>query len=702
MSLLYQSIAYLKGVGEQKAELLKQELNICTCMDLLDHIPIRYLDKRHILSVQQLYQGRQEGEEVQVLGTLIHIRRLNNKRAVAQIQSRDSPYLLHLQWFQITPWVYQRLQIGQPYLVFGKLSFFKQNAQIHHPEMERYQSDRTAPPLIPIYASSEKLKVRGLGNRQLGALSARILQQLTPGDLSENIPDYILRKEGFPDRRTAYRQIHYPDSLELLEEARSRFKFEDFFFTQIRLLSAKIKHHTESRGIPLPLSGEGLVARFVKENLPFTLTKAQRRVLSEIVKDLKSGRQMQRMLQGDVGSGKTIVALLSMLIAIENGYQSALIAPTEVLAQQHFSSLQQLLRPQALNMALLSGSTTKKNKEQTALCLEKGLIQILIGTHAVLEPYVTFKNLALCVIDEQHKFGVAQRAKLWEKSTPPPHMLLMSATPIPRTLAMSLYADLDLSIIDELPPGRQSIDTSLYRESQRTQIVLFLKNQITQGRQVYIIYPLIEESETLAYQNLSAGYERLRLHFPEDKYTISIVHGKQKNEEKNANMHAFVTGKAQIMVATTVIEVGINVPNATVMLIENAERFGLSQLHQLRGRIGRGSEKSYCLLMCSGHLSDTAQQRLQIMCQYGDGFTIAEKDLDLRGPGDMESTQQSGALNFRVANLSEDKDSLILAQQWATRIAEEDHRLLLPQHQPVNKYLNEEKNRHKSFWRTIS
>ncbi len=580
---------------------------------------------------------------------------------------------IELVWFQGINWIQKAIHTGHQYLVFGKLTFFMGHPQIAHPEIENFSSQKTDSKhyLEPVYPSTEKLKTKGLNGRAIGKLTYALLQILTEKDLPENLPDPIIKQYKFISHFSACRQIHFPATEKHYQHAVRRLKFEELFFAQLRLGLIKSTRHRFSKGLVFGQVG-ALFNTFYNKYLPFELTNAQKRALKEIRKDAGSGKQMNRLLQGDVGSGKTIVALMLMLIAADNGFQSVLMAPTEILAQQHFNSITELLKDMPVCVKMLTGSSKGKERKEVLKLCEDGSLNILIGTHAVIEDNVVFKNLGFAVIDEQHKFGVAQRAQLWKKNTIPPHVLVMTATPIPRTLALTAYGDLDYSVIDELPPGRQPVQTLHRPESARPQVMDFIKEEIKKGRQVYIVYPLIEESSKLDYENLMKGFEEVKSFFPEPKYWISMVHGKQRAAQKETNMQRFVKADTQIMVSTTVIEVGVNVPNASVMVIESAEKFGLSQLHQLRGRVGRGAEKSFCILLTGPKISNDARERLKIMTVTNDGFKIAEKDLEIRGPGDIEGTRQSGLLNFKLANIVHDKVMLEAARNAAEAILDKD------------------------------
>jgi ATP-dependent DNA helicase RecG len=679
--------------------MLKKELNIFTFKDLLEFYPFRHVDKTKIDKIGSLTPAV---EYAQVAGRLNHYEMVGEKRGkrlVAYLQ--DDTGEIELTWFQGANWIQKTLTIGQHYLVFGKISFFMGNVQIIHPEMEVLTQEKSGGSkfLEPIYPSTEKLKARGLSGRAIGKLSFALLQQLSSKELPENLPAAIIQQYRFIPRLEVINNIHFPVSEESYKQALRRLKFEEFFIAQVRLALLRSERHRFSKGISFEKVGE-LFNTFYSDHLPFALTGAQKRVLKEIRKDTGSGRQMNRLLQGDVGSGKTIVALLSMLIAADNGFQSCMMAPTEILATQHFNSVSQLLKEIPVTVRLLTGSTSTKERKEILKATEEGNVQILIGTHALIESKVQFKNLGFAVVDEQHKFGVAQRAQLWEKNTIPPHMLVMTATPIPRTLALTAYGDLDYSVIDELPPGRQPITTVHRTENKRPQVMDFVKNEIAKGRQAYFVYPLIEESSKLDYENLMKGYEEVKSFFPEPAYWISMVHGKQPAAQKETNMQRFVKGETQILVGTTVIEVGVNVPNASVMVIESTEKFGLSQLHQLRGRVGRGSEQSFCILLTGNKLTNEARERIKVVCATNDGFAIAEKDLEIRGPGDIEGTRQSGELNFKLASIVQDRNILDAAKHTASAILDIDPDLSTAENLPLKNYLLAQNG--KTIWSKIS
>jgi len=698
-AILASPIEYLKGVGPQRAELLKKELNIFTFRDLLEHFPYRHIDKTKVNLIQEITPAM---EFVQVAVKLIRLDVVGEgrgKRLVAQV--KDATGSMELVWFQGINWIQKTLLPDQSYLVYGRLSFFQQTPQIVHPETEPWAPEKKEGRefLEPVYPTTEKLKARSLGGRQIAKLTQVLLGQLHEKDIPENLPDTVISKLKLMGRYQAFRQVHFPTTAAQYKEAVKRLKLEELFLAQLRMNLLRSRRHRFSKGVVFDKVGDQFNT-FYKEYLPFELTGAQKRVLREIRTDTGSGKQMNRLLQGDVGSGKTIVALLTMLLAIDNGYQACLMAPTEILAKQHFATISSLLKEMPVEVELLTGSTKTAARKKIAKKLSEGTLEILIGTHAVIEEVVQFQRLGMVIIDEQHRFGVAQRARLWEKAEIPPHVLVMTATPIPRTLAMTAYGDLDYSVIDELPPGRQPITTVHRYETQRSQVMSFLRAEIDKGRQVYIIFPLIEESDKLDYENLMRGYETVKGYFPEPKYWISMVHGKQPAEQKEQNMQRFVVGDTQIMVSTTVIEVGVNVPNASVMVIESSEKFGLSQLHQLRGRVGRGAEKSYCILLSGSKLGNDARERIKILTSTNNGFEIAEKDLELRGPGDIEGTRQSGMLNFKLANIVEDRPLVEAARLLVAELLEEDPELVSADNLRLKSFLFQQKG--KMAWSKIS
>ena len=679
--------------------MLKRELQIFTFEDLLNHFPLRHLDRT---SIQLIGQINPVMDHVQVRGVVISMETLGERRAKRLVvYLRDKTGIIELIWFQGITWVEKLITVGQEYLAFGKLGFFLGKPQLNHPEIESVKETNAAGKsyLEPIYPVTEKLKVRGLNGRAIGKLMEQLFLVLEEKEVTEFMPISLLQKHNYISRYKAYLHLHFPPTLSHHQVALERMKYEELFVAQMRLGMLRSTRHRFSRGITFAQVGETFNT-FYHEHLPFELTNAQKRVLKEIRQDTGTGRQMNRLLQGDVGSGKTIVALMSMLIAVDNGFQSCIMAPTEILARQHAEQFAILLAPLGIEVGLLTGSTKTAERRTILAGIEQGTMKIVVGTHALIEDAVRFKNLGLAVIDEQHKFGVAQRAKLWEKNNIPPHVLVMTATPIPRTLAMTAYGDLDYSVIDELPPGRTPITTVHRLDDARPQVMDFIKSEIKLGRQIYFIFPLIEESEKLQYEDLMRGYENIKSWFPEPQYWISMVHGRMNGDQKGVNMKRFVERETQIMVATTVIEVGVNVPNASVMVIESAEKFGLSQLHQLRGRVGRGSEKSYCILLSGSQVGKDAKDRLKVMCSTNDGFKIAEKDLELRGPGDIQGTRQSGALDFKLANIVDDRALLEIARNEVEQLLSADPELSLPEHQPLSVHLKQKRGGH--AWAKIS
>ncbi len=666
---------------------------------MLEHFPNRHIDKTKI---NQVIDITAQTEYIQLAGKIISAEIIGEKRSrrfVAEL--KDSSGVIELVWFQSINWVQKMIQLGNEYLVYGRVSFFQGTPQMSHPETELFSREKTETKnfLEPVYPGTEKLKLRGLGGRQTAKLTYALFSMLRETDIPENLPAPVIEQLKLMPRHIAYRQIHFPSSEKTYEQALQRLKFEEFFIAQVRMNMAKTERHRFSKGNTFTQVGE-LFNSFYKNHLPFELTGAQKRVLKEIRHDTAQGKQMNRLLQGDVGSGKTIVALLCMLLAADNGFQSCLLAPTEILATQHYNSLKELLKDMPVSVELLTGSTKKAARNKLLAALASGELNILIGTHAVIEDAVQFQNLGLVIVDEQHRFGVEQRAKMWQKAIVPPHILVMTATPIPRTLAMTAYGDLDYSVIDELPPGRKPITTAHRYEYDRTKVLDFIKSEIEKGRQAYIIFPLIEESEKLDFENLMRGYDNVKAFFPEPKYWISMVHGQQKPDVKNTNMDRFVKADTQIMVSTTVIEVGVNVPNASVMVIESAEKFGLSQLHQLRGRVGRGAEQSFCILLTGLKPTKVSRERIKIMCATNDGFKIAEKDLELRGPGDIEGIRQSGALNFKLASIVEDRQLLQVSKEMAERVLDKDPDLNSAENLQLKDFLQTKKG--KTAWSKIS
>jgi ATP-dependent DNA helicase RecG len=698
-NFLQTPIDYLKGVGPNRADLLRKELGIDTFQDLINLFPNRYIDRTKYYKINQLQRN---SSEVQVVGEIIDIREVAQKRGKRLVaRFKDDTGAMELVWFRGQKWIRESLKLNKPYVIFGKTNWFNGLFSMPHPEMEfleeHEQSLRTA--LQAVYPSTEKLSNKGITNRVVN----KMIQQLfldSKGEFSETLSTKILQELKLISKKNALFNVHFPKNQELLSKAQYRLKFEELFYIQLQLILKNLIHKSKIKGYPFTQVGN-YFNTFFKDHLPFNLTNAQKQVLKEIRHDLGSNAQMNRLLQGDVGSGKTIVALMSMLIALDNGFQSCFMAPTEILSVQHYNGLLEYCNKLSISIKLLTGSTKTLERRKIHESLENGELQILIGTHALLEDKVKFKNLGLAIIDEQHRFGVAQRSKLWKKNTSPPHILVMTATPIPRTLAMSVYGDLDISIIDELPPGRKSIKTVHRYDKNRLNVFRFIRDEIAKGRQIYIVYPLIQESSTMDYKDLMDGYESIVRDFPLPDYQISIVHGKMKPADKDYEMQRFIKGETQIMVATTVIEVGVDVPNASVMIVESAERFGLSQLHQLRGRVGRGAEQSYCILMTSYKLSNDSKTRLETMVRTNDGFEIAEVDLRLRGPGDIMGTQQSGVLNLKIADIIKDKGILQQARYYAKETLKNDPSLTEPTNKDIlNTY--KQLSKYKNIWNYIS
>ena len=672
---LHTKLTYLKGIGPVKATLLQKELGIITIADLVNHFPFRYIDRTQFYKIKDLQATK---SEMQLVGKITNVQEVGSKRGSRlEATFTDDTGSLKLIWFKGAKWIKQSLQIQVPYVIFGRINKFGNDFTMPHPEMELLldykNSLRTA--LQPVYSSTEILLKRGVSNRVLQ--KAMINLFLDYKELfTETLSTEIVEQFDLMSKKEALFQIHFPKNQKLLLQAQNRLKFEELFYVQLQLLRNNLISKKQIKGYPFEKVGN-YFNEFYHNKLPFELTNAQKKVVKEIRKDLGSVAQMNRLLQGDVGSGKTIVAVLAALIALDNNFQVALMAPTEILANQHFTAISELVSGMHIMVSLLTGSVKIKARRVIHEHLENGKLHILIGTHALIEDKVKFKNLGLVIIDEQHRFGVAQRAKMWQKNDLPPHILVMTATPIPRTLAMSVYGDLDISIIDELPPGRKEIKTVLRFDKNRLSVFQFIREEIAKGRQVYIVYPLIEESENFDYKDLMDGYESIVREFPRPKYQVSILHGKMKPADKDYEMQQFAKGNTQILVATTVIEVGVNVPNASVMIIESSEKFGLSQLHQLRGRVGRGADQSYCILMASHKLSTNAKTRLNTMVATSDGFEIAEVDLKLRGPGNLMGTQQSGVLNLKIADIIKDNKLLLISRECAQVLLKEDPNLTL-------------------------
>lgn len=677
-------IEYLKGVGPERASILKTELGIYHFEDLLNYYPYRYIDRSQFTAIRDIYDAN---TYIQITGKFIRLEEIGQKRGRRLVgYFRDETGIIEVVWFNSIKWVKDFIKLQEAYVLFGKPSVFNGKFNFTHPELETLASYKAQgeQSYKALYNTTEKMKKKGLDSNAMLKLVQQLLITIKKQDVVEFLPPYLLELYRLDDRYTALVNIHQPLSMGHQQSAIRRLKFEELFVLQLQLVRLRLLR-TKEQGILFPEVGESF-DEFYHNHLPFELTGAQKRVLKEIRRDTLAGAQMNRLLQGDVGSGKTMVALLSMLLAVGNGYQAALMAPTEILAQQHFQGISELLESMNISVEILTGSVKGKKRKEVLERLAEGEIQILIGTHALIEPTVQFKNLGIVVIDEQHRFGVQQRAKLREKSVIPPHILVMTATPIPRSLAMVFYGDLDYSVIDELPPGRKPVTTIHKTDAQRLAVYGFMRQEIAKGRQVYVVYPLIEESEKSDLASLMEGYESLIQIFPRPEYQISVVHGKMKPDMKDAEMQRFVKHETHIMVATTVIEVGVNVPNASVMVIENAERFGLSQLHQLRGRVGRGAEQSYCILMTGQKLSNDSKVRIQTMCTTHDGFKVSEVDLDLRGPGDIEGTQQSGDIKLKISNLATDRHILEEARKAAVRLLEEDPDLSDARHQGLKYY----------------
>tara|TARA_A100001011_G_C14322323_1_gene851458 strand:+ start:16755 stop:18854 length:2100 start_codon:yes stop_codon:yes gene_type:complete len=680
------SIEYLKGVGPERARLLKEEVKIKTVDDLLHFFPNRYIDRSQFYNINELPQNN---SEVQIKGKITEIEILTQKRGKRMVAHfEDKSGKMELIWFRGYKWIRENLKLNQSYIIFGRINWFKGFPSMPHPEMElevHFKKSIKAS-FYPVYPSTEKLIRSGISQRVIQKLVLNLIE-MGGNIFSETLPKYILDYYRLLKKSDALKEIHFPTSQKKLSQAQMRLKFEELTYIQLQLILKNLERKRKIKGFLFSEIGS-LLNNFYNHELPYQLTSAQKRVIREIREDMGSGRQMNRLLQGDVGSGKTIVALFAILIAIENNYQTCFVAPTEILAQQHFASLQELLSNNSVNLKILTGSTKVKDRKIINQELENGKLSILIGTHAVFEENVIFKNLGLAIIDEQHRFGVAQRAKLWSKNSIPPHILVMTATPIPRTLAMSLYGDLDISLIDEMPPGRKSVKTMHRYDNNRLKVFQFIKERIEEGEQIYVVYPLIEESEKLDFKDLMDGYESLSRSFPIPKYQISILHGKMKAHDKAYEMKRFADGKTQIMVATTVIEVGVNIPNASVMIIESAERFGLSQLHQLRGRVGRGNKQSFCILMSGSKMSDDSKIRIQTMVKTNNGFEIAEADLKLRGPGNILGTQQSGILRLKIADIVKDNKLLKIARMLAIQILKKDPKLEKSENQIIKRNLS--------------
>ena len=684
-NILKQDIMYVNGVGPTKKQILNKGLGIMTFGDMLEYYPYKYVDRSHVYTISSLTQDM---SFVQIKGRILSFETfltgVKKKRLVAHFG--DGTGVVDLVWFSGTQYITKNFKVGIDYIVFGKPTVFGGRFQFTHPEIEQAENLQLSQMgMQPYYVTTEKMKNSGLTSRSMEKIAKAILTKMP--ELSETLPDYITTPLHLVSRDTAVRNVHYPKSQQDMQKARERLKFEELFYVQLNILRYTANHRRKYKGYMLPRIGEHF-REFFSKNLKFELTGAQKRVMHEIQADMNTGCQMNRLVQGDVGSGKTLVALMAMLIAVDNGFQACIMAPTEILAEQHLATVQEFLRGLDVKVELLTGIVKGKKRKEVLEQLVTGEIDILVGTHALIEETVLFKNLGLAVVDEQHRFGVAQRAKLWAKNENPPHILVMTATPIPRTLAMTIYGDLDVSVIDELPPGRKPIQTLHKYDNQTTTLFNGIRQQIGLGRQVYIVYPLITESEKIDLKNLEEGYEYLQKVFPE--YRMSKVHGKMKPAEKEEEMQKFISGETQILVATTVIEVGVNVPNASVMVIMDAQRFGLSQLHQLRGRVGRGADQSYCILVTGHELAQETRKRMEIMTETNDGFRIAEADLKLRGPGDLEGTQQSGlAFDLKIADIARDGQLVQLARDEAQKIIDDDPECDSPHHAMLWRRLNE-------------
>ena len=697
-TFLQTPIDYLKGVGPNRADLLRSELGIHTFQDLMHLFPNRYIDKTQYYKIGELERNN---ADVQIIGKFTGVKMIEGKGRRLVATFKDESGHMELVWFRGHKWIRESIKLNTPYVIFGKCNYYNGNFSMPHPEMElladHEKSIKSA--MQPVYPSTEKLSNRGVTNKVVNGVMQTLFLECK-SHLFESLSKPIISELKLMPKREALLNVHFPQSQEHLARAQYRLKFEEFFYIQLQLAFKNVNHKTKIKGYPFEKIGPNFTT-FYNDHLPFELTGAQKRVLKEIRHDLGTNAQMNRLLQGDVGSGKTIVALMSILMALDNGFQACLMAPTAILAVQHYHGLKELCKELNTSISLLQGSTKTSERRIIHEQLENGELDILIGTHALLEDKVKFKNLGLAVIDEQHRFGVKQRSKLWHKNEYPPHVLVMTATPIPRTLAMTVYGDLDVSVIDELPPGRKSIKTVHRYDANRLKVFKFIRDEIALGRQVYIVYPLIQESEAMDYKDLMDGYESISREFPMPKYQISIVHGQMKPADKEIEMNRFIKGETQIMVATTVIEVGVNVPNASVMIIESAERFGLSQLHQLRGRVGRGAEQSYCILMTSHKLSSDSKVRLETMTRTNDGFEIAEVDLKLRGPGDITGTQQSGALNLKIADIILDNDILKIARSYAWAVVKDDPTFKKEENQII-RFMYAQMMKFKNIWSYIS
>lgn len=693
------NITYLSGIGPAKAAVMQKELGINNANQFLNFFPHRYIDKSRVYKIKELQTSQ---SEVQLKGIVTELKEIKQKRGSRLVAYfKDDTGVIELVWFRVTKWLKDSIKLNETYVIFGKANFFNGQFSMSHPDMEleiHHKKNFTAG-LQAIYPSTEKMSAKGFNQKMMAKAMQGLLKDCYR-DIEETLSEDIVKTLNLLPKKEAMLQIHFPKNHEALAKAKKRLKIEEFFYIQLQLIRNKLVRKDKIKGFVFERVGD-YFNNFYKNGLQFNLTNAQKRVVKEIRADMATGAHMNRLLQGDVGAGKTIVALLSILVALDNNFQAAMLAPTEILAAQHYQAVKELTTSFGISVRLLTGSSRVKERREIHAALEDGSLQILIGTHAILEDKVKFKNLGLAVIDEQHRFGVAQRSKMWMKNTLPPHILIMTATPIPRTLAMSAYGDLDVSVIDELPPGRKAIQTVHRYDNNRLRVFKFMRDEIEKGKQIYVVYPLIEESEAMDYKDLQDGYESIQRDFPLPDYKISIVHGKMKPVDKEFEMQRFVKGETQIMVATTVIEVGVNVPNASVMVIESAERFGLSQLHQLRGRVGRGADQSYCILMSGVKLSNDSKTRLETMVRTTDGFEIAEVDLKLRGPGNLMGTQQSGVLNLKIADLVRDNQELAIARNKAIEVLTEDPNLVLSKNKPIYRTY-QQIHKKMSIWANIS
>ena len=690
ISLLKTPIDYLKGVGPNRSKLFKKELNIFTFQDLLSFFPYRYVDKTKYHKINEIQNTK---SEIQLIGKIVDVYEVGaprKKRLIAKI--KDDTGFIELVWFKSHKWIKENLKLNKNYIIYGRPNLFNGTYSIPHPELELYKKEtlKLRSSLDPIYPSTENLLKRGITNKVIRSIIKDLLLEIN-SKFIETLPEYITKEFNLLDKNSAIVNIHLPKSNKILMESIKRLKFEELFYLQLQLIKKNINRKEKIKGYDFKKVGN-VFNSFYNNHLKFVLTNAQKRVLKEIRNDLGSNAQMNRLLQGDVGSGKTIIAFMATLIAIDNNFQACIMAPTEILSVQHYNNYKHICKSLNISIQILTGSTKALEKNIIYSDLESGKIQLLIGTHALIEDKVKFNNLGIAIIDEQHKFGVAQRSKLWKKNVLPPHILIMTATPIPRTLAMSVYGDLDISIIDEMPPGRKDIVTVHRKENSRLKVIRFLREEILKGRQIYIVYPLIKESEKMDYKDLEDGYDSISRDFPLPEYQISIVHGKMKSQDKDYEMERFISGKTNILISTTVIEVGVDIPNASVMIIESAERFGLSQLHQLRGRVGRGEHKSYCILMTGNKTTNDSKARIDTMVKSNDGFIIAEKDLELRGPGNIMGTQQSGIVPLKIASLIEDKVMISTIREYVKRILSTDkdiskskNRIILETYKHLNK-----------------